>query len=156
MPGEAGEKRRGIAANSFFSVVAWVFPIIVGFVSTPILVRNLGSEQYGLLAVILGFISYSFAFGVGKVAGKYVPEFQTAGEYEKVTQVIAATFWISLAIGLVGSAALALSAEFIVRDVLLISPETQATAINAFYLAGAVGVVMMLSQVFQYVLQGLH
>src|SRR5215204_4110998 len=110
MASETLPQRRRLAVNSFFSVIAWLFPIIIGFISTPILVHSLGSEQYGLFAVVLGFVSYSFAFGVGKVVGKYVPEFQASGESEKVTQVIAATLWFSLAIGLIGSFALALSA----------------------------------------------
>ena len=148
--------RRGLAANSLFSITAWLFPILIGFVSTPILVRNLGSEQYGLLAIVLTFIAYSFAFGVGKVAGKYVPEFQTAGDPEKVTQVIAATFWFSLAIGVLGGSTLALLAPTIVRDILLISADHQDAAVHAVYLACAIGLVMMLSQVFQFVLQGLH
>jgi O-antigen/teichoic acid export membrane protein len=156
MAAEPRSKRQRLAVNSLFSVVAWIFPILVGFVSTPVLVHNLGSEQYGLFAVVLGFISYSFAFGVGKVAGKYVPEYQNAGEYEKVTEVISATFWVSLAIGVVGGLSLAAAAGFIVRDALLIEPGTQSIAITALYIAAAIGVISMLSQVFQFVLQGLH
>ncbi len=156
MPAEPKVKRRGIATNSFFSIIAWLFPIILGFISTPILVHALGSEQYGLFAIVLGFISYSFAFGVGKVAGKYVPEFQASGETENVTQVISATFWFSLIVGVIGSLTLVLAAPVIVRSLLLIEPENQQTAIHSLYLAGAVGVAFMLSQVFQFVLQGLH
>src|SRR5688572_11242523 len=149
-------KRRSLTANSLFSVIAWLFPILLGFISTPIVVRGLGSEQYGLFAIVLGFISYSFTFGVGKVAGKYVPEFQAAGESEKVTQVIAAAFWFSFTIGVLGSVALALAAPTIARDLFLISPENQQSVIYSLYLAGAIGLVWMLSQVFQFVLQGLH
>src|SRR5215207_4316027 len=108
MDGEPKVKRRGLAANSLFSVIAWVFPIALGFVSTPILVRNLGNEQYGIFAVVLGFISYSFTFGVGKVVGKYIPELRVSGESEKVTQVISSTFWFSLIVGAVGSVTLVL------------------------------------------------
>jgi O-antigen/teichoic acid export membrane protein len=149
-------KRRGLAVNSLFSVVAWLFPIMLGFIATPILVHGLGSEQYGLFAIVLGFISYSFTFGVGKVVGKYVPEFEAVGESEKVTQIVSATFWFSLVVGVVGSITLALAAPVIVQRLLLISPENQRTAINSLYLAGGIGVALMLSQVFQFVLQGLH
>jgi O-antigen/teichoic acid export membrane protein len=153
---EPKKKRRGLAANSLFSVIAWLFPIVLGFIATPILVRGLGSEQYGLFAIVLGFISYSFTFGVGKVVGKYVPELQATGESEKVTEVISATFWFSLFVGVIGSAALVLTAHLIVERLLLISPENQQTAVNALYLAAGIGVALMLSQVFQFVLQGLH
>jgi O-antigen/teichoic acid export membrane protein len=153
---EPKRKRRGLAANSFFSVVAWLFPILLGFVATPILVRGLGSEQYGLFAIVLGFISYSFTFGVGKVVGKYVPEFQARGEFDKVTEVISATFWFSLVVAVIGSVALILTAPVITSRLLLISPENQRAAVNSLYLAAGIGVALMLSQVFQFVLQGLH
>ena len=149
-------RRRSLAANSLFSAMAWMLPILIGFIATPILVRNLGSTEYGIFAIVLGFISYSFTFGIGKVAGKYVPEFQAAGESEKVTQVISATFWFSLVIGLVGAIALALCSPFLVSDVLLVSAELKEKAVYALYLAGAIGLMVMLSQVFQFVLQGLH
>ncbi len=142
--------------NSLFSVIAWLFPILLGFISTPILVHGLGNEQYGLFAIVLGFISYSFTFGVGKVAGKYVPEFQANGQLEQITEVIAATFWFSLAIGAIGGSILIALAPYIVRDLLLVSTENQQTAIYSLYLAGGIGLVLMLSQVFQFVLQGLH
>ncbi len=136
--------------------MAWVFPILLGFISTPILIRNLGHESYGVFAIVLGFISYSFTFGIGKIAGKYVPEYRSDNEPEKVTQVVSGTFWLSLAIGVVGSAALVVAAPFIVRDLLLISPASQQSAIYSLYLASGVGLAIMLSQVFQSVLQGLH
>lgn len=153
---EPAGKRRSLVTNSLFSVVAWLFPILLGFVSTPIVVRGLGSEQYGLFAIVLGFISYSFTFGVGKVAGKYIPEYLAAGENKKVREVISATFWFSVAIGTLGSVALVLAAPSIARDLLLVSPESHQIASYSLYLAGAIGLVLMLSQVFQFVLQGLH
>ncbi|HEX6124095.1 MAG TPA: oligosaccharide flippase family protein [Pyrinomonadaceae bacterium] len=149
-------KRRSLATNSLFSVLAWIFPILLGFFSTPILVRYLGHEQYGLFAIVLGFISYSFTFGIGKVAGKYVPEYRAAGQSEKVTQVVAATFWLSLTFGVLGSLLLALLAPVIVESLLLIPQESQQAAITALRVAGAIGLASMLSQVFQFVLQGVH
>jgi O-antigen/teichoic acid export membrane protein len=69
---------------------------------------------------------------------------------------VAATFWFSLIIGALGSATLILTAPWIVRSLLLVTPELQQAAIYSLYLAGAIGLAVMLSQVFQFVLQGLH
>ncbi len=149
-------KRPALAANSLFSVGAWLFPILLGFISTPTLVRNLGSEQYGLFAVVLGFVSYSFSFGIGKVAGKFVPEFQSLGEERKSVEAVSATFIVTLAIGAVGAIILILAAPYVVRDILLIEPEHQQAVIYCLYIAAVVGLSSLLSQVFQYVLQGLH
>ena len=131
MAADTTGKRRSLAANSLFSVIAWIFPLLLGFFSTPILVRYLGNEQYGLFAIVLGFISYSFTFGIGKVAGKYVPEFRANRESEKVTQVIAGTFWLSLAVGVFGALVLIILAPTIVRSLLLISPDMQLAAMGS-------------------------
>jgi O-antigen/teichoic acid export membrane protein len=156
MPAKSRDARSRLALNSLFSLFAWFFPNILGFVATPILVKGLGNEQYGLFAIVLGFISYSFTFGSGKVVAKYIPEFQASGEQHKIAQVVSGTFWFNLAIGLIGSISLALFAPVIVADVLLIAPDSQSIAIHALYLAGAIGLVTMISQIFQFVLQGLH
>ena len=156
MTSDRAGKRRSLAANSLFSVLAWIFPILLGFFSTPILVRYLGHEQYGLFALVLGFISYSFTFGIGKVAGKYVPEYRASGETEQVTQVVAATFRLSLGFGLLGAAILAATAPLIVEWILLVPAESQEAAATALRIAAAIGLAIMLSQVFQFVLQGLH
>lgn len=149
-------KRPALAANSLFSVGAWLFPIFLGFVSTPALVKNLGSEQYGLFAIVLGFVSYSFSFGIGKVAGKFLPEFRAIGEEGKAVEFVSATFIVTLIIGAIGAMILIASAPTIVRDVLLIDAEHQKAVTYCLYIAAVVGLSAMLSQVFQYVLQGLH
>jgi O-antigen/teichoic acid export membrane protein len=148
--------KRRLATNSVFSFGAWAFPMVVGFVTTPILIKKLGTEQYGILAIILAFLSYSFTFGIGKVVAKFVPEFRAAGNISKVNEVISATLWFSLLIGLIGSVAVAIWARYIVEDILLIVPDYQVTATIALYLACAGAVILMLSQTFQYVLQSLH
>lgn len=156
MPIKSRDARSRLALNAIYSIFAWFFPIILGFVATPILVKGLGNEQYGLFAIVLGFISYSFTFGSGKVVAKYIPEFQASGEPYKIAQVVSSTFWFNLAIGFVGSISLVLLAPIIVSDMLLISPDSQSIAVHALYLAGAIGFVTMISQIFQFVLQGLH
>jgi O-antigen/teichoic acid export membrane protein len=148
--------KRRLVKNALLSPIAWVFPIVLGFVTTPILVKGLGTDQYGIFAVILGFLTYSFTFGIGKVVAKFIPEFRAAGESGKIPGAIAATFWFSLTVGLLGSLILALLAPIIVSDLLLIPAESQYAATIALYLACGIGLVMMLCQVFQYSLQGLH
>ena len=151
---QSGKKR--LIKNSIFSLIAWIFPIVLGFVATPILVHGLGAEQYGIFAIVLGFISYSFTFGIGKVVAKFIPEFMAGGETDKVSEVISATLMFSIVIGLTGFLLLAVLTRTIVVDLLLISPANQDVAAQALYLACAIGFMTMVSQVFQFVLQGLH
>ena len=149
-------RKRRLAINSVFSFASWLVPLLVSFVATPIIVRGLGTESYGLYALISGFISYSFSFGIGKTAAKYVAEYSSAGNVGKIGEVLSAIFWFSLSVGLIGTAVIAISATFIVSEVLQIPPEAQPLAVTALYLACVTILVYMLSQIFQFALQGLH
>ncbi|MCV4640126.1 hypothetical protein OFB62_33005, partial [Escherichia coli] len=60
-------RKQSIAANSLFSATAWLVPLIIGFIVTPILIRGLGTAEYGLFALLSGFIGYSFAFSIGRL-----------------------------------------------------------------------------------------
>ncbi|HMJ09432.1 MAG TPA: oligosaccharide flippase family protein [Pyrinomonadaceae bacterium] len=156
MASEAASRTSRMAANTVFSLAAWFLPLVIGFFATPILVRYLGNENYGLYAVITGFMAYSFSFGVGKVAGKYVAEYQAAGEIDKISPVVSATFAFTLAVAIVGTIVLASLARVIVADVLLITGKASNVAVTSLYLACAISMAIMLSQIYQYVLQGLQ
>lgn len=150
------DEKRKITKNVIFSLVAWFFPLVVGFVVTPVLVMSLGMEQYGILALVLGFLSYSFTFGTGKIVAKFIPEYRASEQNEELSEVISATLWFSLSIALIGSVTVVLLSSYLVTNVLLIPLESQETAVTAFYLASATGLVVMAGQTFQFVLQGLH
>ena len=156
MPDDDVSRTDRLATNAVFSVVAWFLPLLIGFFTTPILVRGLGNENYGLYAVITGFMAYSFSFGIGKVAAKYVAEYRASGETERLNPVISATFAFSFSIAAIGTIILALFARTIVTDVLLIEGSAVDVAVTSLYLACAISFAAMISQIYQNVLQGLH
>jgi O-antigen/teichoic acid export membrane protein len=156
MPDKPVNRKRRLVKNSLYSVLSWIFPIMLALVVTPMIVRGLGNELYGLYAVILGFIGYSFTFGIGKTAAKYVSEYRVNGEHQKISEVVSATILLSLVIGIGGAVVVAAAANYIVTNVLLIPSELHHTAVVAVYLACATITALMISQVFQFILQGLH
>src|SRR6476620_1806717 len=109
MPADGVSRTSRLATNAVFSVVAWLLPIAIGFFTTPILVRGLGNESYGLYAAVTGFMAYSFSFGIGKIAAKYVAEYRASGESDKINPVISATFAFSLSIATLGTVILAVA-----------------------------------------------
>lgn len=149
-------RRRRTALNSVFGLLAWVLPIAVGFFTTPVLVEELGNEAYGIYAVVAGFLMYSFAFSIAKVAVKYVAEFRAGGQDEKISDIVSATLWLSLIVGSFGAIVLSLLARYVVSSVLLIENESAEVAVIALYIAGGTGLLAMISQVFQFTLQGLN
>ncbi len=142
--------------NGIYSMFSWIIPLVLGLVITPVVVNQLGKESYGLYSVILGFISYSFSIGIGKTASKYVAEYRAANESEKLADTLSSILWISLAFGLISTAIIFLTAKYLVINVLLITPEFQETAVTAMYFAGLTILITMISQIFQFVLQGLQ
>lgn len=148
--------RRSLFANSIFGVLSWFSPILIGFFATPVLVGGLGAETYGVYAVILGFLSYSFTFGIGRAASKYVAEYNASSESEQLSRSLSAVLFFSIAVGAIGAFVLAVLTPWIVRYILLLPEGQSGPAEKALYIACVTGLVSMISQVFQNTLQGLH
>lgn len=142
--------------SAFFGVVSWLLPLGLTFFATPLVVRRLGFEEYGLYALVLGFISYSFTFSIGRAITKYVAEYRASGQTEKINEVLAATLWINFAVGSLGTLTLCLAARFIVVALFDIKPEMQENAVVAFYLASVTIFFYMLGQVYSGVVQAVH
>jgi O-antigen/teichoic acid export membrane protein len=151
-----GETSKSIVRNSIYGFSTWLLPLALSFVSTPVIVKALGHEDYGIYALVLGFIAYSFNFNVGRAITKYIAEYRSAGETEKIGEVVSATLFINLMLGGTGLLAIFATARFLVVEVLKIQPDAQEKTINALYIAALTIFFLMLNQVFNAVLQGLH
>ncbi|MCD9188074.1 MAG: oligosaccharide flippase family protein [Pyrinomonadaceae bacterium] len=145
-----------LVKNAIFSALSWFLPIILTVFGTPVIVKGLGYEQYGLYALILGFISYSFTFGIGRAVTKYVSEYNSSDQKQKISEVISTTFWFSILLCLIGGILLIATSEYIVRDVLQINKDFHDPAIYGLYLASGSICLMLVGQVFQGVLQAIH
>jgi len=145
-----------LVKNALFSSISWFLPMVLTVLGTPIMVKGLGYEQYGLYSLILGFIGYSFTFGIGRVVTKYVSEYKSLNRTDEISEIISTTFWFTLFISLIGCFLIIGFAKVIVRDLLQVGSQFEITAIYGLYTAsGSIG-FMMVGQVFQAVLQGIH
>jgi len=142
--------------SALFGFISWLLPLGLTLFATPLVVRHLGFEEYGLYALVLGFISYSFTFSIGRAVTKYVSEYRASEQTEKIKEVLAATLWINFVIGLLGIFTLCFFARFIVVNLFDIKPEMQENAVIAFYIASATIFFVMQAQIFSGVLQAVH
>ncbi len=147
---------RSVLRNVAYGSLTWILPLGLSFVATPIIVRSLGHSDYGIYALILGFISYSFTFNFGRAITKYIAEYRVTGESDKIRDVISASFFLNIVVGLFGVLVMCLLANWLVSDVFKIAPEAQAKTVTAIYIASGVIFLWMLSQVFTSVLQGIQ
>ncbi|MDQ3712692.1 MAG: oligosaccharide flippase family protein [Acidobacteriota bacterium] len=142
--------------SALFGFISWLMPLGLTLFATPLVVRHLGFEEYGLYVLVLGFISYSFTFSIGRAVTKYVSEYRASEQNEKIKEVLAATLWINFTVGLLGIFTLCFFARSIVVSLFEIKPEMQENAVIAFYIASATIFFVMQAQIFSGVLQAVH
>lgn len=145
-----------IARNVFYGFLTWILPLGLSFVAAPVIVRKLGERDYGIYALVLGFVAYSFSFSIGRAITKYIAEFRSTGESEKIRDVISATLFLNISVGLLGVFLICGLADWLVRDVFLIEAAARDQTVLAFYAAAFVIFFSALNQVFSAVLQGIH
>ncbi len=145
-----------VIRNVLFGLVTWVLPLCLGLIATPIIVSSLGHAEYGVYALILGLVGYSFTFNFGRAITKYVAEYRAAGRSDEIAGVISSSLWLNVSVGIAGSLLLCLLAGWLVRDVFALPEASQRTTILAIYLASAIIFFTMLSQVFSSILHGLQ
>lgn len=142
--------------NSIYTFLSWLLPLGLTFFATPYIVRGLGNVEYGLYALMLSFISYSFTFNIGRAVTKYVIEFNASGETENVTKIISATFFLGLTIGTGGAAILFLGADFLVRNILSIEDAMADKAVTGLHLVAVSIWFLIIGQVFVAIVQAVH
>lgn len=142
--------------NGIYGSISWFLPLVLGFFSTPIIVRGLGNENYGIYALIIGFIGYSFNFGIGRAVTKYVAEYRSQNRIEAAGEVLTATYYLSFFLALTANLLIISFAEQITRDILRIDAQRQAIATYALYISGAAVFVLLLSQIYQSLIQAAH
>lgn len=142
--------------NGIYGALTWILPLVLAFMATPIIVRGLGNENYGIYALIIGFISYSFNLGIGRAVTKYVAEYCAEKKYKEAGDILAATFYLTIFLAIVANLLIILFAKTIVKDILLIAPERQTVAVYALYISGATIFVLLISQIYQALIQAAH
>jgi O-antigen/teichoic acid export membrane protein len=147
---------KSIFRNVLYGLSTWVLPLVLSFISTPIILRSLGDKEYGIYALVLGFIAYSFNLNFGRAITKYIAEYRISGETEKIRDIISATLFINISVGIVVIILIFIAANYLVADVFQIDSEAQNKTVTALYIASLTLFFLMLNQVFNSILQGIH
>ena len=150
------ETSRSIARNVLYGFSTFVLPLGLSFVATPILIANLGRQNYGIYMLVLGTVGFSFIFSFSRAITKYIAEYRAGGENEKIPNLISVAFLVNLVIGLACVLIICLAAKWLVSNVLKIEPAAQPEAVIALYIASSLIFLAMLSQIFTAILQGIH
>lgn len=105
---------------------------------TPLIVKNLDSESYGLQSlvnVIIGFLMVA-DMGLDIPVTKSVAEYKSKKESDRLNELLNSTMAIYLLIGFLGLIIIGLAAPFLAEYVFKIPEAMRQKAIYVFYLAG--------------------
>ncbi len=156
MEKKQSETSKSIFRNVLYGFSTWILPVGLSFFATKIIVKSLGDQDYGIYALVLGFVGYSFNFSFGRAITKYIAEYRANGENDKIPDLISTAFFINLVVGLFSVSTMCFLANWLVSYVLEINPESQDESVMALYIASAIIFVSMLNQIFNSILQGIH
>lgn len=149
-------KRNSLTKNVMFGFLSWFLPLGLSFAATPLIVRGLGVEQFGVYALVLGFISYSFTFNIARSIIKYVSEFKVTNDTKKISEIISTAFWLNLLVGIIGMIIIVVFSKWFVVNLLKIEDKLQGEAVNALYLASIIILAGTTAQVFSSIIQAIH
>lgn len=150
--------KRSLLANSTVVVLAQVWGMLLTLGITPYVYRSLGAEQYGLFALVLVLANYltivDFGFGWGII--KFVAEYAAKKDFAKMRGVIGVSIWLSLALGLLLAACVAVLAPWLAHSVFSVPSEKTHVVTVGIALTGAFAVLILQSNVLSGVLKGLQ
>ncbi len=136
--------------GSFWVLAGQVLPLLATFISTPFVIRILGTESYGVL-ILLGLISMylSFAdFGMGLTSTKFGSEAYAEHNTEKEGKIIRTAATIASGTSLLFIIPMIIVPGWIVGDLLTVPEHLRSTASLGLRLTAIAFFVNILSSVF--------
>lgn len=93
------EKRDGV----ILSYIQMALNVLVKFIYTPFLLRALGQNEYGLFSLVMSIVGYLsiLDFGFGSTVTRYVVEYRTSGDKDKLYKLYGTLSVIYIIIGII-------------------------------------------------------
>jgi O-antigen/teichoic acid export membrane protein len=129
---------RLLARNAIWNLIGNGAPMIVAVFSIPILIRGLGTDRFGVLALAWALIGYAslFDLGLGRALTQLVAKKLGAGEDRNVPVLVWTSLLLMLVFGMIGAAVVVLISPLLVHRVLHIPGALQVETLQSFYLLG--------------------
>jgi O-antigen/teichoic acid export membrane protein len=144
-----------IVRNTVLNFFGLVVPLAVGFVTIPMVVRALGNDRFGILALVWVVFGYFglFDLGLGRTTTRYIADALGRNEREKLPGYLWTTVILQTGIGLFAAVLSYLAAPLIVHRVLNIPEGFIGETILTLRLVGGSLPVMFVSASFRGVLE---
>lgn len=145
-----------LTRNTLWNLAGQVGPLVVGLVSIPPLIGQLGTERFGILALIwvaLGYLSL-FDLGMGRALTQVVAARRGRGLEKEAALLTWTGLAMMLFLGLLAGAALALATPWLLENALNIPRALVRESAAAFYLVSLALPAVIASAGLRGVLEG--
>jgi O-antigen/teichoic acid export membrane protein len=125
-----------LARNTVWNLIGSGAPLLLAIVCVPVLVRQLGTERFGVLTLAWALIGYAslFDLGLGRALTQQVAEKLGTGEHDDIPVLVWTSLVLMLVLGLVGMLVVGFLSPWLVYRVLRIPQALQPETLRAFYL----------------------
>lgn len=129
-----------LASSSFYNLLGQGFPIIAAIISIPLIIKGLGTERFGALALVWMFIGYFsvFDFGLGRALTKLVAEKFGQNKENEVPALFWTAIFLMAVMGLLGGGILWSLSHWLVYDVLEVTDLFKLETLKSFYIIASV------------------
>lgn len=123
-----------VARNMLINLAGQALPVIIGVVSTPVVVHRLGTSRFGILTLawtLIGYLSI-FDLGLTRATTKFVASLLAGGETRRIPSIAWTTIILQAGLGILGGLTLAATSGLLVHRVLRIPAALAAEAQSSF------------------------
>jgi O-antigen/teichoic acid export membrane protein len=127
---------RILARSTIWNLIGLGLPLLVAFFAIPLLIKGLGTDRFGVLALAWAVVGYFnlFDLGMGRALTKLVAEKLGAGETDEIPKLIWTAVVLMGMLGVIGALVAAGLSPWLVRNALKIPQTLQDETLRAFYL----------------------
>jgi len=127
-----------LSRNAVWNLIGSGVPMIVAVLCIPILIRGLGTDRFGVLALAWALIGYAslFDLGLGRALTQLVARKLGSGEDREIPTLVWTSLLLMLLLGLVGAVTVILLSPWLVHRTLHVPNALQFETLRSFYLLG--------------------
>lgn len=125
-----------LARNTLWNLVGQVAPMGMALVAIPVLIRNIGTDRFGILTIawmVVGYFSL-FDLGLGRAMTNLVAQSLGGGRQDELPAIVWTANGIMAVMGLVGAVVLAAVSPLLTYSLLKIPPNLRLETLHSLFL----------------------
>ncbi len=127
---------RMLTRNSILNIVGYCAPLLVALVTIPVIIREMGTDRFGILTLAWAVIGYFslFDFGLNRALTKIVAEKLGNSEQVQIPFLIWTSLVVMTILGLVVATTLIIILPWLAQNVLTVPAALKKETVISFYL----------------------